>query len=314
MALSVPTKFANCMQQYSCETWSFKVTLFVLPCFVTENWPTNRIGWPSQRTWLLGVLRCERHRVRLCLRKRRHLIEPNPKFTEPGFKVQAVTFAQIGNPRQNRSRRAVGFLGLGEERRSPGSQHIHQRKAPVEFPADENLQIVVGMVADRNEFSCAVRHAFPPVRRRKASQNVALANGFAAQNSRIVRVRYIRRKNIVFVSPNPSFYGKQPVSNPAQRCLFMFLRRRNRAAVSVAARLIYASRFTTPMASTIIRCISSAPTRAFRTMASCIGRNFRRSITLAKSSGVKVRLSASTLILSQSARPHFRAEAMRQTY
>ena len=86
-------------------------------------------------------LRCDRCRAPLHLRKRRHLIKPNPKFLQPGFKVQALTFAQIGNPRQNRSRRVVGFLRLGEERRSPGSRHIHQRKASVEFPADENLQI-----------------------------------------------------------------------------------------------------------------------------------------------------------------------------
>jgi hypothetical protein len=62
--------------------------------------------------------------------------------------VQAVTFAQSGNPRQNRSRRVVGFLRLGEERRSPGTRHIHQRNASVEFPADEDQQIVVGSVAD----------------------------------------------------------------------------------------------------------------------------------------------------------------------
>jgi hypothetical protein len=87
-------------------------------------------------------LRCYRHHVHP--RKRRNLIEPNPKFLQPGFKVQAVRLAQIGNPRQKRSRRVVGFLGLGEKWRSPGSRHIHQRKAPVEFPADENSQVVVG--------------------------------------------------------------------------------------------------------------------------------------------------------------------------
>jgi hypothetical protein len=76
------------------------------------------------------------------------LIEPNPKFLQPRFKVQAVTFAQIGNPGQKRSRHVVGFLGLGEEWRTPGSRHIHQRKASVEFPADEDQQIVVGSVAD----------------------------------------------------------------------------------------------------------------------------------------------------------------------
>jgi hypothetical protein len=85
---------------------------------------------------------------------------PNPKFLQPRFKVQAVTFAHTGNPRQDRPGSVVGFHGLGEKWRTPGSRHIHQRKATVEFPADENLQIVVGMVADRNEFSCAVGHAF----------------------------------------------------------------------------------------------------------------------------------------------------------
>jgi hypothetical protein len=37
---------------------------------------------------------------------------------------------------------------LGEERRSPPGRHMRQRKAPVEFPADENQQIVVGPVTD----------------------------------------------------------------------------------------------------------------------------------------------------------------------
>src|ERR1017187_9050915 len=58
-------------------------------------------------------LRCDRRHVHL--RKRRHLIEPNPKFLQPGFKVQTVSVAQIGNPRQDRPGCVVGFLGLGEE-------------------------------------------------------------------------------------------------------------------------------------------------------------------------------------------------------
>ena len=93
------------------------------------------------RFWRLfdEVLRCDRCRVPLHPRKRRHLIEPNPKFLQPGFKVQAVSVAQIGNPRQDRPGCVVGFLGLGEERRSPGSRHIQQRKSSVKFPADENL-------------------------------------------------------------------------------------------------------------------------------------------------------------------------------
>jgi hypothetical protein len=57
----------------------------------------------------------------------------------------------------------VGFPGLDEKGRGRGSRHIHQRKAPVDFPADENLQIVVSMVADRYEFLGAFGHAFPPV-------------------------------------------------------------------------------------------------------------------------------------------------------
>ena len=42
----------------------------------------------------------------------------------------------------------------------------------------------------------------------------------------------------------------------------------------------YSSRFATPIAWIIIRCISSAPTRTFSTRTSCIGRNFRSSMTL----------------------------------
>jgi hypothetical protein len=76
------------------------------------------------------------------------VIEPNPKLDQPRFKLQAVFFAQIGNPGQNRSRRIVGFPGLGEERRSPGSRYIEQGKAPVEFPTDEDHQIVVCSAVD----------------------------------------------------------------------------------------------------------------------------------------------------------------------
>ena len=106
-------------------------------------------------------LRRERDRIPFHLRKRRHLIEPQSNFLQPRFDLQAFTAAHTENPRQNRSRRLVGFHGLGEERRSPVSRHVEHRKSTVKFPADENLQVVVGMVADRNEFSCAVRHAFP---------------------------------------------------------------------------------------------------------------------------------------------------------
>src|ERR1017187_50157 len=49
-------------------------------------------------------------------------------------------------------------------------------------------------------------------------------------------------------------------------------------------------------------------------MQNCMGRNFKRSITLAKSSGDSVWRSASTPRLSKPAKPHFRADASRQTY
>jgi len=123
----------------------------------------------------------------------------------------------------------------------------------------------------------------------------------------IVRVRCIRRKNIVFGSPNPVL----TVSGPLATCVALSphcLRRRNRATVSGAAPFLIYSCFATPIASIIIRCISSAPTKVFRTIASCMGRNFRSSITLAKSSAVNVCFSASTLRSSQSARPHFREQ------
>ena len=71
--------------------------------------------------------------------------------------------------------------------------------------------------------------------------------------------------------------------------------------------------FANPIAWTIIRCISSAPTRALRNRQNCIVPNFKSSISLAKSSGVNIRLSASTLRSSQSAKPHFNADATRQT-
>ena len=52
------------------------------------------------------------------------------------------------------------------------------------------------------------------------------------------------------------------------------------------------------------------PTGTFKTSASCIGRNFERSITLANSSGDNVCLSASTPRSSKSAKPHFSADAI----
>ena len=153
-------------------------------------------------------LRCDRCRVPLHPRKHRHLIEPNPKFLQPGFKVQAVTFAQIRDPRQNCSRRAVGFLGLGEERRSPGSRHIQQRKSSVKLAADKNLQIVVSMVADRYEFSCAVRHAFPPVTTQKPFQDVAHANRVGrSENLRLPCSLYKTQKYRLWFTDS-----KQPVS------------------------------------------------------------------------------------------------------
>jgi len=69
----------------------------------------------------------------------------------------------------------------------------------------------------------------------------------------------------------------------------------------------------TPTACTIIRSISSVPASAFKNRAICIGRNLRRSRTLAKSSGVSVSLSALTLRLSKSANAQPKAEATRQT-
>ena len=53
--------------------------------------------------------------------------------------------------------------------------------------------------------------------------------------------------------------------------------------------------------------------QGFQNKASCIGRNFRRFMTLAKSPGASVRLSAWTLRSSQSARPHFKADATHHT-
>ena len=40
------------------------------------------------------------------------------------------------------------FSAWAKSGESPGGRHIYQRKAPVEFPADENDQIVVCSVTD----------------------------------------------------------------------------------------------------------------------------------------------------------------------
>ena len=67
------------------------------------------------------------------------MVQSGAKFLQRRFKGQAVTVAQNGDPRQNRSRREIGALGL---------LHIRQGKAPVEFAADEHPQIVISLVSD----------------------------------------------------------------------------------------------------------------------------------------------------------------------
>ncbi|MBZ5724666.1 MAG: hypothetical protein LAP87_06675 [Acidobacteriia bacterium] len=63
-----------------------------------------------------------------------------------------VFLNQTGNPGQKQVRRLVGFLGLGEESGIPGSRHVHQGEATIEFPLDQDQQIVIRSGTEHSEF------------------------------------------------------------------------------------------------------------------------------------------------------------------